>query len=64
MSWLSKLWDEIVTTIFMMVGITPPKSARRESSLKTSEKVEVGLSGGKTEDVADPQPMSKKEAAE
>ncbi len=37
MSWFRKLWAEFVVTIFMMVGISPPEWARRESASKTNE---------------------------
>lgn len=37
MRWLRKLWVEVVTMLFMMVGITPPKSARSETAEQSKE---------------------------
>lgn len=42
MSWLRKLWAEIVTIIFMMVGISPPKSAQQQTDLKTKARDKTG----------------------
>ena len=38
MGWLRKLWAEVVTIIFMMAGISPPKAAQQETDLKTTER--------------------------
>lgn len=38
MSWLRKLWAEVVTIVFMMVGISPPQSAQQEIDLKTKKR--------------------------
>jgi hypothetical protein len=34
MKWLRKIFNEIVTMCFMMVGISPPESAKESDDLK------------------------------